>query len=244
MSFGLNNGERVAADNCIFTIHPRHVLEILPKEHLSKAFVDRIEAFEPSVGFFSLYATVEGVPEFKPGIVSLYPGSDVDAMFIPGGTADPALVVMKNSEQAGGRTVNVLNAFELSFPEDVSAWAGSTTGNRPKEYQEYKRRRIERIKQRVLAVFPEYEPGLKVLAAASMLTLRDYLHTPDGCAYGIKQKLGQFNLFGKLPLRNLYAAGQSAVLPGLVGAMLSSFIIARSLTGKETYTEFINSRLS
>jgi phytoene dehydrogenase-like protein len=81
------------------------------------------------------------------------------------------------------------------------------------------------------------------LDAASVLTFRDYLSSPEGNAYGIKQKVGQFNLFGKLPLSNIYAAGQSSILPGLVGAMLSSFIIARILVGKEEYTKFIEKRL-
>jgi phytoene dehydrogenase-like protein len=82
------------------------------------------------------------------------------------------------------------------------------------------------------------------LDAASVLTFRDYLFSPEGSAYGIKQKMGQFNLFGKLPLVNLYVAGQSAVLPGIVGAMLSSFIVARSLIDKEKYNHFIEERLS
>ena len=80
--------------------------------------------------------------------------------------------------------------------------------------------------------------------AASVLTFRDYLYSPEGNAYGIKQKRGQFNLFGKLPLVNLYVAGQSAVLPGIVGAMLSSFIVARNILGKEKLSCFIEGSLS
>jgi phytoene dehydrogenase-like protein len=91
---------------------------------------------------------------------------------------------------------------------------------------------------------PEYEASLRVLDAATLLTFRDYLHNPDGAAYGIKQKLGQFNLVGKLPVRNAYAAGQSAVLPGLVGAMMSSFVIARVIVGKADYDRFLSRRLA
>ena len=56
--------------------------------------------------------------------------------------------------------------------------------------------------------------------------------------------MGQFNLFGKLPLMNIYVAGQSAVLPGIVGAMVSSFIVARNLLGKENFSIFIEGALS
>ena len=69
--------------------------------------------------------------------------------------------------------------------------------------------------------------------AASPLTFRDYLNSPDGSAYGVKQKIGQFNVLGRLPLRNMYAAGQSSLLPGIVGAMMSSFIVGRKIIEKD-----------
>ncbi len=77
-----------------------------------------------------------------------------------------------------------------------------------------------------------------------MLTFRDRLNSPGGSAYGIKQKMGQFNLQGKLPLRNVYAAGQSALLPGVLGAMMSSFVVARSVIGEKKFGNFIEEGLS
>jgi all-trans-retinol 13,14-reductase len=82
-----------------------------------------------------------------------------------------------------------------------------------------------------------------VLATASALTHRDYLHSPDGSAYGIRQKSGQFNLFGRLPVRNFLAAGQSAVLPGVLGTMMTSFTICRSLVGADTFDAWLQERL-
>ena len=83
-----------------------------------------------------------------------------------------------------------------------------------------------------------------MLESSSILTFRDYLNSPDGSAYGIKKKVGQFNLIGKLPLRNLYIAGQSSLLPGIVGAMMSSFIVTRTLIDKAEFNDFICRRLS
>jgi all-trans-retinol 13,14-reductase len=76
-----------------------------------------------------------------------------------------------------------------------------------------------------------------------MLTFRDYLNSFDGAAYGIKQKIGQYNLIGKLPVRNLFVAGQSALLPGVTGAMMSSFIVIRQVLGKEFINRFVSKRL-
>ena len=245
--FVLTTDDVVRADDCVFTIHPRNVLEVLPHNHLHKAFINRVNAFEPSIGLFSVYGVVRNggdVQPFSSAIISHFPNSDIQTLLRPDGADDRAMVIMKHQEMVEGEPHNVLTAHEVAIPTDTQEWSTSSTGHRPDGYSVYKRERTERIRSRVLDEFPEYAGQLDVLASASMLTFRDYLHSPWGCAYGIKQKIGQFNLFGRLPIRNLYVAGQSAVLPGLVGAMLSSFIIARTLIGRDAYQHFIDRRLS
>lgn len=244
--FVLNTGEQISCHDCIFTIHPKGILKTLPQEHLSKAFVDRVNAFEPSAGFFSVFGVVEPddpADDFDPSILSLFPTTDLNRMLDPGTTGAQALVIMKNREVANGKSYRVMNASELSFPEHVAAWKDSRVGNRPPGYMEYKQERVDSIRRRIIRSYPEYRDSFRVVEAASVLTFRDYLHSPEGSAYGVKQKIGQFNLFGKLPLRNVYAAGQSAMLPGVVGAMMSSFLLGRNIVGKEAYHRFIEQRL-
>ena len=48
---------------------------------------------------------------------------------------------------------------------------------------------------------------------------------------------------GRLPLGNLYAAGQSALLPGALGTMTSAFLVARELMDKETYGKLLQGGL-
>ncbi|MCK4401162.1 NAD(P)/FAD-dependent oxidoreductase [bacterium] len=244
--FALNTGEEISCDQCIFTIHPREVLKTLPKNHLSKAFVDRVSAFEPSAGFFSVYGVVESTnsaDDFTPTITSLFPTTDINQLLDPGNSGVPAMVIMQNAEEVNGKSYHVLSALEVSFSEHVKAWKLSKTGNRPSDYIKYKQQHVSSIKERIIEKFPEYKDSFKIVDSASILTFRDYLNSPDGSAYGVKQKIGQFNLFGKLPLRNIYAAGQSSMLPGVVGAMMSSFVVGRTIVGKEKYDHFIAQRL-
>lgn len=244
--FVLASGEEVGATDCIFTIHPRAILAALPRAHLHKAFVDRVEAMQPSIGFFALYGVVrERTPgeAFSPAIISLFPAPDMTRLFDKSPQGDRTAVILKHQETAGARRHNVLTALEASEPADVARWQDTLTGRRPEDYQAYKRERCERLVHRILRVFPDYAGRLEVLETASMLTFRDYLHTPCGEAYGVRQTLGQANLFGRLPFRNLYAAGQSAMLPGLVGSMLSSFVVARSLLGREAFATFLEPRM-
>ncbi len=236
--FVLNTGEEITAENCVLTIHPKEILHLLPEKSFSRAFASRVTMFESSAGFFSLFATLKpgtADPHPETAIVSLFPDADVNRLLDPGYRDTPALVIIKSPDQQQNSAGKAICILEPSFPEHVAAWADSRRGNRPQAYLEYKQARIAASKEHIFSVFPEYRTCLEILDAGSVLTLRDYLNSPDGSAYGVKQKMGQFNLIGKLPLHNIYAAGQSALLPGVIGAMMSSLIVGRAVIGKEQY---------
>ncbi len=240
--FILSTGDEVAADTCVFTIHPKELVKVLPHKHFSRAFMNRVSSFESSAGFFSVFASLKGNEDPYPGgmIVSLFPDDDVNKLLDPRYHGSPALVIIKSPEQTGGGGGKGICILEPSFPEQVSAWSGSRRGTRPQEYLDYKITRVDAIKEHIFGFFPAYREHLDFLDAGSLLTARDYLNSPDGSAYGVKQKMGQFNLVGKLSLHNLYAAGQSALLPGIIGAMMSSVIVGRAVVGKERFGKLLN----
>jgi phytoene dehydrogenase-like protein len=241
--FVLDSGEAVEADNCVFTIHPLEVLRMLPEERLRKAFINRIQSYEPSVGFFGLFAVEReaGSRQEGPTIVSVFPHAEVDRLLDPAEEGWPGMVVISSVEEPvnGKRPVHVL---EPVFPSQASRWDGTTRGKRPGDYTEYKHGHERNIMDAIGRGLPELKERMDMVCSASTLTFRDYLHSPDGSAYGVRQKIGQFNLVGRLPLRNLFAAGQSAVLPGLMGAMISSFIVSSMVVGMEKYGEFIKGK--
>jgi phytoene dehydrogenase-like protein len=241
-SFLLSDGQEVMANSCVLTIHPREILALLPEKHYSRAFAARVSAFEPSAGFFSVFARIKpGVadPDPEAAIVSLFPDDDVNKLLSPDYHGVPAMVIIKSPDQADpekGRGVCIL---EPSFPQEVAGWQASSLGHRPAAYQDYKQARLDAIKEHIFSQMPVYRDSLEFLDAGSLLTYRDYLFNHDGSAYGIKQKMQQFNLIGRLPLHNLYAAGQSALLPGILGAMMSSLIVGRSIIGRDDYGKLL-----
>jgi all-trans-retinol 13,14-reductase len=240
--FVLNTGEALSADTCVFTIHPKEILNLLPKDHFSKAFASRVSSFESSAGFFSLFAALkpgstDPIPETS--LLSLFPDADVNNLLDPAYKGMPALVIIKSPASTQGNGEQGICILEPSFFEQVSGWSNTRRGKRPQAYLDYKQARIETIKEHIFSVIPEYRESLDIIDAGSMLTFKEYLNSPDGSAYGVKQKLGQFNLIGKLPLHNLFAAGQSSLLPGIIGAMMSSLIVGRSMLGKEQYGKLL-----
>jgi all-trans-retinol 13,14-reductase len=241
--FVLNTGEDVTAASCTLTIHPKEILNILSEKNVSKAFASRVSSFESSAGFFSVFARQKPGsrdPNPEASIVSLFPDADVNNLLDPAYTGMPALVIIKSPDEAEGSTGRGICILEPSFVEQVTAWSDSRRGMRPQKYLEYKKNRVATIKEHIFGVFPAYRETLEIVDAGSMLTFKDYLNSPDGSAYGVKQKMGQFNLIGKLPLHNLYAAGQSALLPGIIGGMMSSLIVGRAVLGKEQYGRLLS----
>jgi all-trans-retinol 13,14-reductase len=151
------------------------------------------------------------------------------------------MMVLRSLERGTNGPVHTVTALEVAFTESTDQWAPTKLKRRPAEYYHYKRARTESVVARIHEHLPECGE-MRVVDSASTLTYRDYLHNPDGSAYGIRQKIGQFNVAGRLPLANLYAAGQSALLPGVLGAMTSAFFVCRSLLGRDVFREYLSGK--
>ncbi|MCK5675598.1 MAG: hypothetical protein KAH99_01125, partial [Verrucomicrobia bacterium] len=230
--------------NAVLTLHPKAILDLLPQEKLRKAFINRVNGFDSSFGFFALFGVCDAPDLLDDFMLLGLPDSNLDKMFQSGDREkDSMLFGISGEEEVEGKPVRTLIMLEAVCPEDMDEWADSSLMKRPAAYAEYKTRKTERLMERVFSHLPQLEGHFKVLGSSTPLTFRDYLHSPDGSAYGVKQKMGQFNLLGRLPLRNLYAAGQSSVLPGVMGAMVSSFMVCRTLLGAEDFDADIQQRL-
>ena len=232
-----SNGQSVGFERCVLTLEPAQILRLLEPVRPTPAFRSRVGAFEPSVGFLVAFGVIEGdapVPGFARSLYSEFPDTDFDVMMMPGNDGERPLVVIEvpGGEKTGAH--HSFSALELSFAQDVVSWAHTRRGARPEAYGAYKRERSEAMVARMKR-FVRYADRVRVVETASMLTFRDYLHSSCGSAYGIMQRVGQYGLFGRLPGRNLYAAGQSALLPGVLGAMMSGLFVVRQMVGKETF---------
>ncbi|MDF7823394.1 NAD(P)/FAD-dependent oxidoreductase [Pontiellaceae bacterium B12227] len=239
-AFRLSNDDLVRFDSAVLTIHPMEILKLLPPEKLRPAFKSRVGAYEASSGFFAVFGTCD-LPELLNDFILLgLPDPDLNKVFAVGDREADSMLFGICGEENGTRTLTIL---EAARPEEYAEWADSSLQKRPDSYYEFKKRKTDRIVERLHELMPELKGHFQPLESSTPLTFRDYLNSPDGSAYGIKQLMGQFNLLGKLPIRNLYAAGQSSVLPGIMGAMASAFIIARSLADTEEFDRHIDERL-
>ena len=240
----LSDGTTLEFKDCIMTMHPREIEKTLPAEGKTPDFMARVDEFEESCGFFTVFGVIEPKLEvFQQQLTSYLTHTDLDHLMAPGRPDVTATGIML-AEETGldGKNYQTVTAFENVFEKETERWKNTVHATRPADYAEYKRAKTEDLLRKICKVQPELKGRLRILDSASMLTYRDYL-SPYGSAYGIRQKLGQQNIFGRLPIRNFYIIGQNALLPGAMGAMLSAFIIWRKLVGEEQYWSILKKRL-
>lgn len=241
-SMRLTDGSVAEFRDCVMTVHPAEILRLLPGRFREGAFADRVREFEDGAGFFTIFGVLDGESgAFREELTSHFSTSAIDRIMSPACPDATATGIMLTREKGrDGGTYNTVTAFENVFRPETAEWENTVTGHRPASYYEYKRRKTAELEEKIYRIYPGFRGKLRILESASMLTYRDYL-SPYGSAYGIRQKLGQINLLGRLPLRNFYVAGQSSLLPGAMGAMLSAFLIWRKMVGEEVYMRMIRS---
>jgi len=235
--FILHSGIELESDICVFTIPPASILKLLPKENFPPAFFNRVESFEDTPGFFTIFAALDTdtAPVCSGSITSLYPVDDINALSLPGWKGPGALAMMHSKS---GKN-NILTAFEPMYWEQVKQWGHTTTGARPKDYKLWKNDKTNEIISRITDCFPSYKGKLDLITSSTPLTYRDYLYHHHGAAYGIKQKVYQYNLFGPLRLKNLFVAGQSAILPGVLGTIMASLLLGRNIIGQAQFRDYL-----
>ena len=239
----LTDGTEVRFEHCVMTLHPREILRMLPPERVRSEFRERVNSFEESCGFFTVHFLIDNeVPDFQEELLSVLNTEDIEAAIMARPGACATGMMMTDEVVPDGRRCRCLTAFQSVSASETAEWAESCTGRRSESYYEYKKVKSRQIADLVRLACPQFDGKMKILSSSSMLTYRDYL-SPFGSAYGIRQKTGQHNLFGRLPVRNFYACGQNSMLPGAFGSMLSSIHLFRKLAGEESYLSLLDKRL-
>ncbi len=234
----LSDGTTVSCEQTVLSIHPREIAKILPASVTNKIFKERVTEFEDTFGFFSLYTvTTEHIDDFPITLTSYFSSTDINRIMSKE-FPDSGMAIMTTEEETANGKVQVVNAFDAMWMKDCEQWRAIENRHKNSEYQAFKKAYADKIVKNIETVYPQLSGKLKILETATILTFDDYLNS-GGSAYGVEQQVGQFNLFGKLPLRNFYAVGQSSLLPGAIGAMLSSFIIFNKIVGNEKFKQLI-----
>lgn len=234
------DGSSYAAHNYIATMHPAVSVGIMPEsKRMRSIYRRRITQMANSRGIFTVQLALNpDKVRYRNHIISILGSPDPwNADYSQGSDVKDLLIhfnVPQNESETNEithTTGNFATNIDLLTPMDNSAveqWADSHVGHRPDDYKAFKEQKARECIELAAKHIPELKENIAAVYTSTPLTYRDYTGTKDGSAYGIRKSASLFAggmLSPTTPFKNLYLAGQSLMLHGMLGVGMTSLLV-------------------
>jgi all-trans-retinol 13,14-reductase len=212
----LETGERLPADRCISTIHPKRMLEMVPSTAFSPAYRKRVRALEETPSAVVLYGRCHAASFSGNLYLAGGPRTLSDWMHLP---VEERPLFVSLPPEGGGASVICPACLA-----DVPGGGAERNRTRSPDYQTWKGRLTERLMERLYCYAHDLVGDFEPLDVATPLTFRDRLSSPEGGLYGIKHRIMDLPLLPRTKAKGLYLSGQAIVAPGVLGALCAGFL--------------------
>jgi phytoene dehydrogenase-like protein len=225
----LKDGEKLTADIVVAALHPKVVLQMLPQGAVKPSYANRIKGLQNTHGIFTVHAAVDAAahPEIPHNLFNV----DTDS---EGNVLDIRYCQIRKSRKKG---VNLLSILTSGNDALWQPWAHSTSGRRDTAYYARKQEHSELLLREAEQFFGKLQ-GLELLDSSTPLTLRDWMNSPDGSAYGVLRSASQVlgtALLNRTAVKGLFLAGQNVMAPGVIGTILGSFATVKLIVGADEF---------
>jgi all-trans-retinol 13,14-reductase len=230
----LQNGMILESGGCISTIHPLHLLKLIPGSLFRPAYVNRLKNLEETPSAFILCGESDSSLDILQGS-SIYISSNTgsSSFNIDTPLEQRPFNLSSTCIQNGDSKKSGVIAICPANLAETRQWEDSLTGKRPEGYLAFKEEIAERMLRHMEMSCPELRGKIRVVDCSTPLTMRDYVNNPFGSMYGVKHKTEQYNPFPTTRVPGLFLAGQSIVSPGLLGAIISGFVACGNILGND-----------
>jgi all-trans-retinol 13,14-reductase len=217
----LGTGERLSADRCISTMHPKLTLAIVSPNVFTPAYRKRVCGLEETPSAVVLYGRCRSAGFSGNLIVADEPETFSEWSRAP--VAERPFFI-SSPEKTGG--VSVIFPAHLA---DVPGNGDREGPGRPKGYQDWKSQLMDRLVRRLSSCVHDVLGDFEPLDIATPLTFRDRLSSPEGGLYGVKHRIVDMPLLPRTAAGGLYLSGQAVAAPGVLGALCASFLTDSSV---------------
>ncbi|MCI5159712.1 MAG: NAD(P)/FAD-dependent oxidoreductase [Candidatus Electrothrix sp. AUS1_2] len=227
----LQSGEYLPADIVIGAVHPKVILRMLPQGAVKPSYRQRISNLQDTHGIFSVHVRVdaESHPEIPYNIFKI----DTDE---EGNIPDLRYYQIRKTDRKEANLLSILTSGRDAL---WAPWQDTRTGRRGTEYGAAKAQYAEELLKEAEGLFGAFK-GAKILDAYTPLTMRDWVNSPGGSAYGVQRSAGQMlatALLNRTAVQGLYLAGQNVLAPGVIGTLMGSFSTVKLLVGAEAFQQ-------
>lgn len=212
----LDTGEKLSANRCISTIHPKRMLEMAPPNAFSPAYRRRVRELEETPSAVVLYGRSRSAGFSGNLILADEPCAMTDWMCMP---VQERPLFISSPAEAGG--ISVICPARLA---DVPGYGNGSGRARPEGYRDWKMRLTDRLTARLSRCVDDLVGDFEPLDVATPLTFCDRLSSPEGGLYGIKHRMVDMPVLPQTAVKGLYLSGQAVIAPGVLGALCASFL--------------------
>ena len=229
----LTSGESLSAATVIGAVHPKLVLDMLPDGAVRPSYRQRIGNLKDTHGIFSVHVTINAAahPEIRHNIFKL----DTD---LAGNVPDLRYYQIQKTAKA---KVNLLSILTSGKDELWAPWQKTTSGQRGSNYLEAKEGHARQLVHEAEELFGPLQ-GKKILDSSTPLTMRDWVNSPGGSAYGVQRSASQMlatALLNRTSVKGLYLVGQNVMAPGIIGTIMGSFSTVKLILGAAEFKKAI-----
>jgi len=237
--------EEFVAENFISNVHPATTLQMIGEGKIRKSYRNRISGIPNTISVFGLHLRL------KPGVFPLlnhnyyhYEREDVWAVSAYNQKKWPEFFYLytpvKDEESSFTDCVSI---YAYMHFDEVKKWANLPGKNRNEEYNSWKAEKAEKLITLATKSFPMLKGNIIDWIAATPLTYRDYIGTPDGGMYGTLRDYHNpmaSYVFPRSKISNLYFTGQNINLHGMLGVSISALLTCSEFVGLHDLLKEIN----
>lgn len=227
----LEDGRFLSGRCCIFTAHPKTLLELVPETAFRANYRKRLAELEDTVPACLLYGGLTKSLSAKRANLFVFPQIGQIGKPPRNGVGDsPVYVTGARTAKGEGQ-----EGFLAVFPVHAELM-GPCLGNTEAFSQGYTTFKEELVKQMqtvLLERCPEMTGHITWCEGATPRSLRRYNHSPGLGLYGVKHSVNQINPQPLTKIKGLLLAGQGIAAPGILGTICSAFISCGMILGHD-----------
>ncbi len=156
-----------------------------------------------------------------------------------GNVPDLKYYQIRKSEKKGTSLLSILTSGNDAL---WSPWKETLSGHRGGEYESLKEQLGIELIREAENLFGSFN-GLKILDTYTPLTIRDWVNSPQGSAYGVLRSSSQTlatALLNRTAVKGLYLAGQNVMAPGVIGTIMGSFSTVKLILGADEFRKQVH----
>lgn len=239
-------GERFPADWVVSTIHPATTMQLVDSHLIRPSYRQRLAQARNTTSVFTVYLKFgkDKVPYMNHNLY-VYRGNTTWGCEQYDEQSWPKyLLYMHFCHCANPLFAQTGQIMTYMRYDEVQQWAGTPIGRRGAGYEDFKRRKAERLIQALETEVPALRGSIERYYTSTPLTYASYTGTPQGAMYGIARDVNEplgGSIASRTRIPNLLLAGQSITAHGMLGVLAGSFLACAQVLTLPTIIEQLKS---